>query len=391
MWIALEILLWLDVGLLGLSYVGYPIGLWMVSVLRPRPLTPGGGATGPVTLIISLHDEEAVISEKIDNALSLVGDPQPFIVLADDGSTDGSAAICAAAAAEHPTRVRHVQIPRGGKNRALNHALEAVDDGIVVFSDANPMYAGDAIRRITEPFSDPAVGCVVGRLRFHAGGETMEGAYWRYEDRVKRLESDAGSMVVGNGAILAARRALIPELLPGLANDLQIPLAVARRGARSVFQTEAVAREHLSDTHEEEFQRKVRMATRGLSHAGAMMRLAPGVLKLQFLLHKVLRWLTGVALVEILALSLALTLARGGFFSWVLAAQGLFYLLALAGHIGLGRSRLRLPLARFAYYFTVMHLAGLQATWNVVRGRQVEIWESPASTRRPGGGAAAPR
>ncbi len=384
MWTVLAIIFWVDIALLTLTYAGYPAAL----VLRVRfcPRVPGGsgGETSPLTFVISLHDEVIVIAEKLRNSLALEGTPR--LVLADDGSTDGSEEICRVAAAAHPERVCHVAVPRGGKNRTLNCALEEISRGIIVFSDANAMYERDAVLRLGEAFSDPAVGCVVGQLRYHKGGETLEGAYWRYENRVKQAESDAGSMVVGNGTIIAARRSLVPTLLPGVANDLQIPLAVARAGYRTVFRPDAVAREHMSDTHGEEYARKVRMATRGLSHAGEMFSLAPGVLKLQFLVHKVMRWLTGVALLEILLLSVALALGRGGVWHWLLGIQIAGYALAGVGAAG-ERRGIRVPGTRFAHYFTVMHLAGLHATWRVLRGETVDVWEKPASTRRPAGGS----
>ena len=384
MWTVLAILFWADVALLALTYAGYPavLALWA----RLLPLQPGGsgGETSPLTLVISLHDEVVVIDEKLRNSLDLEGTPR--LVLADDGSADGSEEICRSAAASHSERVCHVAASRGGKNRTLNRALEEISGGIVVFSDANAMYDRDALPRLAEAFSDPAVGCVVGQLRYHKGGETLEGAYWRYENRVKQAESDVGSMVVGNGTIIAARRSLVPALLPGVANDLQIPLAVARAGYRTVFRPDAVAREHMSDTHGEEYSRKVRMATRGLSHAGKMYRLAPGVLKAQFLVHKVMRWLIGVALLEVIILSAILAAGRGGVWHWLLGLQVVGYALAGLGAAG-ERRGVRIPGTRFAHYFTVMHLAGLHATWRVLRGETVDVWDKPASTRRPAGGS----
>ena len=384
MWTVLAILLWADIVLLALTYAGYPAALVLWARLRPRRPGGSGGETSPLTLVISLHDEVVVIEEKLQNSLDLEGVPR--LVLADDGSADGSEEICRGAAAAQPERVCHVAVIRGGKNRTLNCALEEISEGIVVFSDANAMYERDALQRLVEAFSDPAVGCVVGQLCYHAGGETLEGAYWRYENRVKQAESDVGSMVVGNGTIIAARRSLVPALLPGVANDLQIPLAVARAGYRTVFRPDAVAREHMSDTHGEEYARKVRMATRGLSHAGEMFRLAPGVLKLQFLVHKVMRWLTGVALLEVLLLSVFLALGRGGAWHWLLGGQVAGYALAALGAAG-ERRGIRIPGTRFARYFTVMHLAGLHATWRVLCGETVDVWDKPSSTRRPAGGS----
>jgi cellulose synthase/poly-beta-1,6-N-acetylglucosamine synthase-like glycosyltransferase len=382
MWTLAQWLLWAGIATLFLTYIGYPMVLAAVArfLTRRGTIAPEDRHL-PMTLVISLHNEKVVINDKLRNALGLTWRGGVTILLADDGSTDGSEDVCRQAAVDHPGRVVHVRIPRGGKNRALNAALQHVGDGIVVFTDANAIFEKEALNRIGDVFRDPRIGCAIGQLRFHKDGQSLEGAYWRYENLLKRLESALGSMVVGNGAIIAARRQLIPELLPGLANDLQIPLAVARQGYRSTFEPAAVAWEYLSDTSAEEFQRKVRMATRGLSHAWQMLSLAPGWLKLQYVFHKVLRWLTGVILVAVLGLSIALAAGRGGVHSGLLGLQLAFYAAAAAGAVGEKRG-LRIPGMRFPHYFTMMHLAGLIAVGNVLRNRSFETWDKPASTRR---------
>ncbi len=375
-------LLWAGIATLFLTYIGYPMALAAIArFAAKRGTIPPADGHLPMTLVISLHNENVVIEDKLRNALALSWKGGVTVLLADDGSTDGSEEVCRQAAVGHPGQVVHVRIPRGGKNRALNAALQHAGDGIVVFTDANAVFEKDALNRIGEAFLDPRIGCVIGLLRFNKNGHSLEGAYWRYENLVKRLESALGSMVVGNGAIIAARRHLIPELLPGLANDLQIPLAVARQGYRSTFQPAAVAWEFLSDTSAEEFQRKVRMATRGLSHVRQMLSLAPGWLKLQYVLHKVLRWLTGVILVAVLGLSIVLAAGKGGFYFGLLGLQLVFYAVAAAGAAGDKRG-LRIPGLRFPHYFTLMHLAGLIAVGNVLRSRDFETWDKPASTRR---------
>jgi len=186
MWIFAQWLLWAGIATLFLTYIGYPLVLAVAALLSPNRQTsvPKDGLP-PMTLVISLHDEKVVIEDKLRNALALVWPGGVTILLADDGSTDGSEEVCRRAAVDHPGRVLHVRITRGGKNRALNEALKVVRGGIVVFTDANAMFEKDALQRIGDAFVEPRAGCVIGQLRFRKDGQSMEGTYWRYENLVK--------------------------------------------------------------------------------------------------------------------------------------------------------------------------------------------------------------
>ncbi|MBM4372813.1 MAG: glycosyltransferase, partial [Deltaproteobacteria bacterium] len=172
MWTLLAALFWADLAILVFTYVGYPLVLRLAAVLRGRREVAAGGETAPVTLVVSLHDELEVLEEKIRNSLGLSWEGTASVVLADDGSEDGSEELCHRYATARPDEVRHVRIPRGGKNRALDAALATIPGGIVVFTDANAFLEPGALRLLASTFQDPHVGCAVGRLRFRRQGQT---------------------------------------------------------------------------------------------------------------------------------------------------------------------------------------------------------------------------
>ena len=94
---------------------------------------------------------------------------------------------------------------------------------ILVFSDANSIYAVDALRQLVRSFADARVGCVCGELHYtnpqRAAAGKGEGSYWRYEQYLKRRESLLGSLVGANGSIYALRRELFEELDPAIISD----------------------------------------------------------------------------------------------------------------------------------------------------------------------------
>src|SRR5205823_5076226 len=108
-------------------------------------------------------------------------------------------------------------LPRGGKIRAQDAAVERARGEVVAFSDANASWEPGAARRLVAAFGDPQVGYACGQVRFfkgppaqgqptQRGGDNQEGVYWRYEMAVRELESRLSSITAGNGAIYATRR-----------------------------------------------------------------------------------------------------------------------------------------------------------------------------------------
>jgi cellulose synthase/poly-beta-1,6-N-acetylglucosamine synthase-like glycosyltransferase len=382
---AAKLVLWGSLGLIAYAHAGYPLLLRAICGAKASP-APAGGEEHPalprVTLVVAAHDEEDVIERKLDDALSQDYPAELLeVIVASDGSTDGTVEI-ARARAGSDARLRVLDLPRGGKVLAQDAAVAEASGELLAFSDANAVWERDALRRLVAPFADPKVGYACGELRYlSADGSNQEGAYWRYETEVRRMESRLGSITAGNGAIYAVRPAAYMRLDPRTSHDLSFPFNMVKRGWRAVCEPAAVAFEQPLPTNEGEFARKRRM----MSHAwpavvtGGMLdpRGYAPLYALKVYSHRLLRYATPFLHVAALVANVALVRRRAGrVYSVLLAGQAAFAAVAAAGRASGGRSR---P-AALAYYYvlTTASLAaglwdwlikGTPATWERAEGR----------------------
>jgi cellulose synthase/poly-beta-1,6-N-acetylglucosamine synthase-like glycosyltransferase len=254
----------LSTALLAWAQAGYPLAL--AALRRRRASWPPAPAEPPsVSLIVAAHAEEAVIGTKVANALALDYPRERLeVVVACDGSPDGTAVAARAAGADVV-----LELPRGGKIRAQDAAVRRSAADVVAFSDANALWEADALRELVRPFADPAVAYVCGQVTFvnPDGGTNQEGLYWRYEMFLRERESDLASVTAGNGAIYATRREDYLEVDPVMGHDLSFPYNLVRRGRRCVYQPQARATERMVPSVEGESARKRRM----MSHAWAIV------------------------------------------------------------------------------------------------------------------------
>src|SRR5262249_51654310 len=77
---------WGALGALAWTHAGYPLAMGVLARVRPRPVHKAD-QTPTVALVVSAHDEEAVIRRRIENALALDYPGESLeIVVASDGS-----------------------------------------------------------------------------------------------------------------------------------------------------------------------------------------------------------------------------------------------------------------------------------------------------------------
>jgi cellulose synthase/poly-beta-1,6-N-acetylglucosamine synthase-like glycosyltransferase len=373
----LKSLFWLSGGLLLWTHAGYPLAAAAAGRLRPRRVRKEE-VTPTVTVIVAAHDEEDVIARRVENLLALDYPPERLeIVVASDESADRTDEIVAEIAAREQ-RIRLLRCPRGGKVAAQDRAVREAEAEIVAFSDANALWARDALRRLVRSFADPDVAYVCGQLRLEdADGTNREGAYWRYEVWLREQESALGSITGGNGAIYALRRSDYLEVDPRFGHDLSLPYALTQRGRRAVYEPEAVALEQPTPEQEDEYRRKVRM----FEHCWAIVLegrfLAGGgpLYLAQLLSHRVLRYGSGVLHAVLLGTTVALT-GRGRAYDIALAAQ-----LAFLGLAAAGRLRAPLPGAALAYYYFLVTSATFVSLVRYLRSGVPAVWEKAPGTR----------
>ena len=375
-----RLLFWSAAGLLAYTYLFFPLLVLLRAALRSRP-HESGEITPSVTLVISAHNEAASIGAKLENLLSLdYPDGRLEVVIASDGSVDGTDELVRGYAERG---VRLISLPRVGKAAALNAAVAEARGEILVFSDANSIYAPGAVRALVRPFADPTVGGVAGDQRYLSrdGADAIasgEQRYWDLERRLKAAESRAGSTISATGAIYAVRRSLFRAVPPGVTDDFFTSTGAIAQGYRLVFETDAVAYEPVAKTGEVEWGRKVRVMTRGLRAVLVRRELLDvrrhSFYAVQLLTHKLLRR-TMVFPLAVAAATSPLLWRRGRIYRAATLAQAVTYGLGAGGMLLRDRPIGRRKVFVLPAFFLFVNAASLRAVWNVVRGRSIDRWE----------------
>lgn len=370
----------LAAALIAYTYVLFPCLVLLRARVRPQPYR-SAPITPSVSVVIAAHNEARAIRAKLDNLLGLDYPPDRLqVVVAADGCDDGTAAI--ARACEDP-RVDVLRLPRIGKAGAINAAVGAATGEVLVFSDANSRFGRDALRALVAPLADQHVGGVAGDQRYLADGAeapvaTGEQRYWDLDRAIKRAESRGGNAISATGAIYAVRRELFRPVPPGVTDDFATSTAVIAQGRRLVFAPGAVAFEPVARSGEDEFERKVRVMTRGLNGVVARRELLDprrhGFYALQLVSHKVLRRLMALPL-ALLAVTSAAEARHSRAFRALAVAQGALYAAGAAGLALRGGGRTRSRLLALPAYFCLVNLASLRAVWNLARRRAIDRWE----------------
>ncbi|HEY0392440.1 MAG TPA: glycosyltransferase [Solirubrobacterales bacterium] len=368
---------WLSAALIVYTHLGYPLVLRLLLAQRRRPIrSPHGWDELPrVSLIVAAYDEEEVIEAKLANALALDYPRERLeLIVASDGSADATAERARAAGADIV-----LELPRGGKIAAQNAAAEAASGEILAFSDANSAWRPDALRRLVEPFAEDRVGYACGQVRFlDPGGDNVEGAYWRYEMKLREMESALAGVTAGNGAIYAVRATAYLPLAPSGSHDLSFPFRLAKRKLRSLYVPAARAEEKMVPTLQGELARKRRMMIGIWDIVVGERMISPRgytpLYALELLSHRLLRYLTPFLHIIVFLANLAL-LGQGGLY---IATYGLQLALIAAAILGGQFSFGPLRIARYYAMTTLSIAAGL---WDRLRHGPPAAWEKAPGTR----------
>ncbi|HZL18949.1 MAG TPA: glycosyltransferase [Polyangia bacterium] len=365
--------MWLVVGTLatlGYTYFGYPALIALCARLWPA----GAGGAAPsddlpvVSVLLPVFDGAAALPPKIDSLLALDYPAARLeILIYCDGCRDDSEAVARVAAgrAEAAGRIRVFAEPvRRGKAVALNRLAGEARGERLLFTDVRQPLSPNSARALVGAISDARTGCVTGRLVLTGGAGS--GAYWRYEDWIRRQESRFRGVVGMTGAIAMMRRVDFVPLPEGLIlDDVWIPMRRVLAGQRVRSVPEAVAYDAAFDDGRE-FRRKVRtLAGNYQLFASLPALLLPfrNPIWLETFSHKVLRLGAPWLVIALLVASVARAAGGGTMMRLLLAGQLAFYLAAALGARA-GR------LASLARTFVVLNAAALVGLARFLRGRR---------------------
>ncbi|WP_313158830.1 glycosyltransferase family 2 protein [Sphingobacterium multivorum] len=330
-----------------------------------------GNELPPLTLFITAYNESEIIADKMLNCLELDYPKDKLNILwVIDGSTDDSRELLA----KYPMVKIIGSAHRKGKTAAVNHGMEYVKTPIVVFSDANCLLNAGALKIIARQFEDPTIGCVSGEKRVAFDNDDTvsskgEGAYWKYESLLKKLDYEFYSAVGAAGELFAIRTELFAAMEEDtLLDDFMLSMRIALEGYRIAYTADAYAVEYGSLNMEEEGKRKRRIAAGGWQSIGRLLPLLNGFkfgkLSFQYISHRVLRWsVTPFALFTLFPLAAILGyryLSPLNVFSVIFVLQCVFYLCAVLGYL-MRNNPNSIKLFYIPYYFLFMNI-------NVIRG-----------------------
>lgn len=380
-----QIFFWSCVTLLTYVYVGYPLLVYLASVLFPKSINRSN-IEPRVTVLITAFNEEAAIREKLDNTLKIDYPADKLeILVASDGSTDRTDGIVGEFATRGVRLFR--QEGRVGKTATQNNAIELATGEIILFSDATTAYREDVFTHLLPAFADESVGCVAGRLIYvnEDGSNVGKGAqsYWNYETFIKTAESRVCSLIGASGCLYAVRKSAYEPMYAEACSDFLICTSVYRKGLRSVFAPEAVCFEHTNRRTSDELRMRVRVISQTFTdlwrNRDMLNPLKSGFFAIELISHKVLRYAVPFILLVFFITSIVFA-GSSAFYAAALALQIMFYSMALIGWL-LERAGKRVYLLSMPLYFVLANLASVVAFYKFLRGETYANWEPIRQSR----------
>jgi cellulose synthase/poly-beta-1,6-N-acetylglucosamine synthase-like glycosyltransferase len=359
-------------------YLGYPILVFLFSIIKNRKVKKGAHEPH-VTILITAYNEEASIESTLKNKLALDYPKEKVeIIVISDGSTDKTDEIIKQYKRQGVRLLR--QEPRAGKTSALNMAVPKAKGEILVFSDANSIYATDALNKLVQNFSDPNIGYVSGKMIYTNPEGTTIGdgctAYMKYENYLRRFETKICSIVGVDGGVDAVRKSLYQPMNPDQLPDFVLPLKVVEQGYRVVYEPEAILKEASLKSSKDEYRMRVRVSLRSLWALSDMRNLltftGSKLFTWQLWSHKVLRYLCFVFLLGAYIVNLALW-TEAPFYKFFFILQNLAYAGALLSPI-MEKTGLSFKLIYILNYFVLLNLAAAHAFIKFLLRQKQVMW-----------------
>jgi cellulose synthase/poly-beta-1,6-N-acetylglucosamine synthase-like glycosyltransferase/peptidoglycan/xylan/chitin deacetylase (PgdA/CDA1 family) len=220
---------------------------WAHRRRRRRPSVRRGASYHPdVSVVVPAYNEAAGIAATIRSMVTSRYRGRIEIIVVDDGSSDGTAAIARGLRIPY---VRVVSQPNAGKAGALNRGIAEALSDILILVDGDTIFQADTIGRLVAPLAAADVGAVSGNTKvgnrrgFLGGWQHLEYVMGFNLDR--RLFDLLGTIPTVPGAIGAFRRAALAAAggvsTDTLAEDTDLTMTLCRSPWRVVYAPDAIA------------------------------------------------------------------------------------------------------------------------------------------------------
>ncbi|HEX5298741.1 MAG TPA: bifunctional polysaccharide deacetylase/glycosyltransferase family 2 protein [Streptosporangiaceae bacterium] len=222
------------------------VGFAWVHRRRLPPVRRGASYHPDVSVVVPAYNEAAGIAATIRSMVTSRYRGRIEIIVVDDGSSDGTAAIA------RGLRIPYVHVisqPNSGKAGALNRGIAEAHSDILILVDGDTIFQADTIGRLVAPLAAADVGAVSGNTKvgnrrgFLGGWQHLEYVMGFNLDR--RLFDMLGTIPTVPGAIGAFRRAALAAAggvsTDTLAEDTDLTMTLCRSPWRVVYAPNAIA------------------------------------------------------------------------------------------------------------------------------------------------------
>ena len=293
-----------------------------------------------IHLILPAYNEADVVADKLHNVAKLNYPADKLkITLVGDGCKDDTMAVARQTLTELTQCPFEIEIDEHIENRGkigvLNQSIGDSTADIIALSDISALINEQAMMIAAKRFIDEKVGVVNSSYQFVNYSSEGEKAYWLYQSRVKKMETDTGSVIGAHGALYFFRRHLFTPLPTDTINDdFILPMRIVEQGYQAVHEEKIVALELECVQVDANNHRRMRIAAGNLQQAIRLRGLLKPSFKgvaFNFLSGKVLRVCMPFLLIVFYLFSMVLT-PYYAFFAFFAVGQTIFYALALYLH-----------------------------------------------------------
>lgn len=379
-----EVIFWSSILLLLHSYLFYPILLEILSsgkkkegiVFSPNDELPA------VSILLAVHNEEAVIGEKIKTTLN-TSYPLDKIewLIGSDHCTDQTENIIQRHAQQFP-QIKLISFgKRTGKVDIINELSRQAKSEIFILTDANVFFERETIYELVKHYKEPSITLVAGNILNPVqkvdGISRQESDYLFMENRIKYKEGILWGAIMGAfGGCYSLRRSFFtPTPTHFIVDDFYITLSVIERGGRAICELAAKCHEDVSNKISEEFRRKTRIAMGNFQNFRHFLKLLSpkrGGLAFAYWSHKVLRWLGPFFIILAYLCSFAVSFNSNFYktFFWIQTT------LLLVPFLDMLLQKLKIHFwgLRYISHFYVMNLALLNGFFKFLTGVKNNVW-----------------
>ena len=356
---------WIVIFLLFNTWIFYIILLWLIKLIISNKNKKIDYSYRPrVSFIIAAHNEEKNIVGRIENLLK-INYPRNLIeiIVASDGSTDRTNESVKEISCKNNEVILIPFETQKGRAHIHNESVKRAKGDIVVFTDAETRFESDFLEILIPHFSVQKVGCVSARLYYRNTNQSSitESAsiYWKYEELIRKLESDLGILAFGTGAALAIRRKIYKPI--GLAEDIDrvATINVKSSGYQVKYEPLARAYDYIESDEKKAHIARVRKTSRAFKDVLLkLLKINPfknPTLFISVFFHKTSRHLTPFYMICIFILNIIL-LNKSRIYYIIFLFQMLFYTFALVGWI-LEKKKKKLMLFVLPYNFVLLNIS----------------------------------